>query len=54
MQIQLNYEMALLLFYLLVTGKKRVESLYDFQMICHLHSVTECLQTVTYSVTECK
>ena len=23
------------------TGKKRVESLYDFQMICHLHSVTE-------------
>ena len=30
-----------------VTGKKRVESLYDFQMICHLHSVTECLQAVT-------
>ena len=29
------------------TGKKRVESLYDFQMICHLHYVTECLQTVT-------
>ena len=27
--------------------KKCVESLYDFQMICHLHSVTECLQTVT-------
>ena len=25
------------------TGKKRVESLNDFQMICHLHSVTECL-----------
>ena len=24
------------------TGKKRVESLYDFQMICHLHYVTEC------------
>ena len=38
------------------TGKKRVESLYDFQMICHLHSVTECLHYVTvckHSVTEC-
>ena len=39
------------------TGKKRVESRYDFQMICHLHSVTECLHYVTvckHSVTECK
>ena len=40
-----------------VTGKKRVESRYDFQMIFHLHSVTECLHNVTvckHSVTECK
>ena len=39
------------------TGKKRVESRYDFQMIFHLHSVTECLHYVTvckHSVTECK
>ena len=40
-----------------LTGKKRVESRYDFQMIFHLHSVTECLHYVTvckHSVTECK
>ena len=39
------------------TGKKRVESRYDFQMIYHLHSVTEGLHYVTvckHSVTECK
>ena len=32
------------------------ESLCDFQMICHLHSVTECLHYVTeclHYVTEC-
>ena len=30
-----------------LTRKNRVESLDDFQMICHLHSVTECLHYVT-------
>ena len=41
----------------LYTGKKCVESRYDFQMIFHLHSVTECLHYVTvckHFVTECK
>ena len=28
-------------------GKKRVESLRDFHMICHFHSVTECLHSGT-------
>ena len=27
------------------TGKKRVESLYDFQMICHLQNVYIMLQS---------
>ena len=31
------------------TETKNVESLLDFQMICHLYSVTEC----RHSVTEC-
>ena len=30
--------------------KKRVESLYDFQMICHSHSVTECVYIMLQSV----
>ena len=32
---------------LLHRKKKRVESFYDSQMICHLHSVTGCLHYVT-------
>ena len=27
------------------TAKKRVESILDFQLICHLHSGTKCLHT---------
>ena len=28
-----------------LTAKKRVESILDFQLICHLHSGTKCLHT---------
>ena len=27
------------------TAKKRVESILDFRLICHLHSGTKCLRT---------
>ena len=36
-----------------VTAKKRVESILDFQLICHLHSGTKCLHTWYKPLTIC-
>ena len=35
------------------TAKKRVESILDFQLICHLHSGTKCLHTWYKPLTIC-
>ena len=35
------------------TAKERVESILDFQLICHLHSGTKCLHTWYKLLTIC-